>query len=89
MARPAGGYAPHWSGWTSNINGCPPSDQDAARMDTEEASRSQEQVQVDANLRVAREAEERARGDLEAIDGSDIALNARDAMERKVCCVIA
>jgi exonuclease SbcC len=41
-------------------------DQDAARMDTEEASYSQEQVQVDANLRIAREAEERARRDLEA-----------------------
>jgi exonuclease SbcC len=57
-------------------------DQDVAQMDADEASYTHEQLQVDANLRVAREVEERTRRDLEAIDGSDIAVTARDGMER-------
>jgi uncharacterized protein YhaN len=57
-------------------------DQDSARIDAEEATCMQEQADLDAKLRVARESEEVARRALEAIDSTDIAAAARDAMER-------
>lgn len=62
-------------------------DQDAARMDADEASCTQEQIQVEEKLDAAREYEERTRRDLEAIDGSDTAAAAREAMERAAASV--
>ncbi|MES2356654.1 MAG: AAA family ATPase [Pseudomonadota bacterium] len=62
-------------------------DHDAARMDAEELAWTQEQSQVDEMLRDARKREEDARRILEAIDGSDVAAAARDAMERAAASV--
>ncbi|MDB6089008.1 MAG: hypothetical protein JWN85_1792, partial [Gammaproteobacteria bacterium] len=56
--------------------------QDTARMDADEASHSREQAQVDEEIPQARERKEQARRELDAIDASDAAAAARDAMER-------
>lgn len=64
-------------------------DRDAARMDADEESYTQEQTQVEGELRGAREREEQTRRDLEAVDGSDTAVAAREAMERAASSVRA
>jgi uncharacterized protein YhaN len=51
-------------------------------MDTDEDFLTQEHTVVDDKLRLARKREEQTRQELEAIDGSDTASVARDAMER-------
>jgi uncharacterized protein YhaN len=62
-------------------------DQDTARMDADEATCMQEQIQVDQQLRAARVHEEEARRALEAIDGADTTIAAREAMERAAASV--
>lgn len=60
---------------------------DAARMDADEAAWSAEQSVIDEKIRAARQGEEAARRELEAIDDSDAAAAARDAMERAAAAV--
>lgn len=62
-------------------------DQDLAQMDADEVSHAQEQIQVDERLQIERAREEVARRELEAIDGSDTAAAAREAMERAAASV--
>lgn len=57
-------------------------DQDAARMDADEAACRQAQAQVEEELRAARQREEAARHSLQAIDDTDTAAAEREAMER-------
>ena len=57
-------------------------DQDPARMDAEEKALAQERSELTEKMRLAREREESTRRDLEAVDASDAAAAARDAMER-------
>ena len=57
-------------------------DYDAVCIDSDETSFSNEQTQVDQKLQTAREHEELTRHALDAIDGSDTAVVAREAMER-------
>ena len=64
-------------------------DYDAARRDADEMSFSDELNQLEPNLRAAREHEELARRALEAIDGSDTAVAAREDMERAAASVRA
>jgi uncharacterized protein YhaN len=56
--------------------------QDAARMDADEAACRQAQVQLDDELGAARQREEAARHALQAIDDADTAAAEREAMER-------
>lgn len=56
--------------------------EDLGKMDANEVSWTAEQDQIVEKIRVARQREEEARRELEAIDGSDAAAAARDAMER-------
>ena len=64
-------------------------DYDAASMDADEMSFSDELNQLEPNLQAAREHEESARRALEAIDGSDTAVAAREDMERAAASVRA
>ncbi|MEO8937885.1 MAG: AAA family ATPase [Burkholderiaceae bacterium] len=64
-------------------------DQDLAQINADEMSHSQEQIRVDERLRIARGSEEGARRALEAVDGSDTAAAAREAMERAAASVRA
>ena len=64
-------------------------DHDAARMDADEMSCSNELSQLEPSLQAARECEESARRALEAIDGSDEAVAAREAMEHAAASVRA
>lgn len=64
-------------------------DYDAARRDADEMSFSDELNQLEPNLQAAREHEELARRALEAIDGSDTAVAAREDMERAAASVRA
>jgi len=64
-------------------------DDDDVHRDAEEAALSHEQTQVDEKLKAARENEEKARRELEAIDGSDATVQAREAMERAAASVRA
>jgi len=57
--------------------------------DADEESHTQEQTQVEGELGGAREREQQARRDLEAVDGSDTAVAAREAMERAASSVRA
>jgi DNA repair protein SbcC/Rad50 len=57
-------------------------DQDAVQIDTQEATLIQEQETLTTALAAARQRDESARRDLNAIDGSDTAVVAREAMER-------
>jgi len=62
-------------------------DQDTARMDADEAICQREQASIDKELPALRGREELARHQLEAIDGSDVASAAREAMERAAASV--
>lgn len=64
-------------------------DYDAARMDADEISFSDELNQLEPNLQAARECEELARRALDVIDGSDTAVAAREDMERAAASVRA
>lgn len=64
-------------------------DYDAARMDADETNFSEELNHLEPRLRVARECEELARRGLEAIDGSDTAVAAREDMERAAASIRA
>lgn len=64
-------------------------DYDAARMDADEMSWSDELNRLEPDLQAAREGEELARRVLEAIDGSDTAVAAREDMERAAASVRA
>ncbi len=64
-------------------------DYDAARMDADETNFSDELNQLEPRLRAARECEESARRALEAIDGSDTAIAAREDMERAAASIRA
>ncbi|MGJ7581096.1 AAA family ATPase [Variovorax sp. RHLX14] len=55
---------------------------DVARMDAEERALAQGEAQTETALQSARVAEESTRRALDAIDGSDIAANAREGMEQ-------
>ena len=64
-------------------------DYDAARMDADEMSFSDELNHLEPKLQAAREYEELARRALDAIDGSDTAVAAREDMERAAASVRA
>ena len=64
-------------------------DYDAARMDADETNFSEELNQLELRLRSARECEELARRTLDAIDGSDTAVAAREDMERAAASIRA
>ncbi len=55
---------------------------DLARMEAEEGVLAQAQMQAETALQAARAAEESTRRALEAVDGSDVAANAREGMEQ-------
>ena len=55
---------------------------DLARMEAEERALAQDQAQTETALQAARATEESTRRALEAVDGSDVAANAREGMEQ-------
>ena len=55
---------------------------DVARMEAEERTLAQDEALTETSLQAARATEETTRRALEAVDGSDIAANAREGMEQ-------
>jgi DNA repair protein SbcC/Rad50 len=63
--------------------------QEAAQMDADELAHERELSEIDKELPQARERKEQARRDLDAIDASDTAATAREAMEQAASSVRA